>query len=132
MNSSSKEKRNEYVKAWRNTPEGKLSVAKYREKSKQKRKDWAQQYYKDNKDEINRRVMDYRRSHPEKIQEWNEKNRKNDVWKNKSKKERKELADSYIIALIREEGSDKSIPEKKKEVLSYRIKKIIKKIDHEK
>ena len=79
-----------------------------------------------NKSKILERQKIYQQEHPEVRKKSQEKTKSQGGYKVKGKREREKLANSYIAALIREEGSNKSLIEKKVEVMKYRVKKLLK------
>lgn len=120
--------REDTLKKWRQSENGKKSIENYRCKSVEQRKKWSKEYYKKNKERILLRTKIYSNNNPNiKIKSQNKAKELGKIIR-KSKKERDSLSNAYISALIREEKSDKSIEMKQAEVLIYRLKKIIKKI----
>lgn len=123
---NSKYKSRAYEKEWRRREYVKEKRKQYLKKTEKQRKDWAANYYIKNKDKINDRVKEYRALHPEKIIKWKESRRSKE--RIRSIKDRKKLKPFYINSLIRAEGSKKSIVQKKKEIVVYRIRKVLKNI----
>lgn len=116
------------MSGYRKRPCVKKKRNEYLERTKEQRRKWAQEYYKKNKKELINKTNTYRKNNPNKVEQWNKRNRELGKGVEKGKREREELKPAYLKALIREEGSDKSVDEKAAEVLIYRIKKKINKI----
>ncbi len=119
---------NKYVKQWRKTEAGKKSVEKAREKSKEQRAEWSRNYYIKNKPQRIAYNEQYNLKHPEVRKRAQEKAMRLGKGITKGKRERELLKDGYVMAQIRKYAPHKSIEEKRKDILKYRIKKTLSKI----
>lgn len=130
---SSKEKRNAYMLKYRNKNKARIAARrKVLRDTFPMTKEYEKSYYSKNREKIIERNKSYRERNPQVKKRAQEKFKLLGKAIQKGKRDRKTLSKAYLAALIREEGSDKTIVQKKKEVLKYRLKKIIKKIDNEK
>lgn len=119
----------ERMRLWRSNPDNKKKQNERRNYLRNKElnsvKEYEKEYYNKNKVHILNRCKEYNNTHPEVRKKSQQKAIVLGKSIEKGKKQRHNLSEGYISAQIRKEKSNKSIDEKKREILIYRIKKII-------
>jgi hypothetical protein len=133
MTYSSKEKRNAYVRAYRLNNKARIAAQRkaLRDSNVTGYRDKYNTYYAANRETIIKRTQEYQKRRPEVKKASNEKAKRLGKGIQKGLKDRRQLKPAYIKALIRCEGSNKSVEQKQAEVLTYRLRNRINRIIHE-
>lgn len=105
---------------WRQSENGRKSLAKSLAKSVTKRKEWAKEYYKKNKVAILKRTSEYNRTHPEVSVKSQIKNRDKNIIRGRI--DREYLKPHYVKSLIKNCEGNITVHEKEVSVLVERIK----------
>jgi hypothetical protein len=129
----SKDKRNAYARAYKEKNKARIAAQRkaLRDSNATGYRDKYNEYYAANKEKIIERTLEYQKSHPEVRKKSQERAKKQSKGVRKGLKDRQQLKPAYIQALIRCEGSNKSIQQKQAEVLTYRLRNRINRIIHE-